>query len=151
MSYPTEYTTSFGEKIELPRLSGRIEQAILKAIGNLLREAPEVLKLWTDVRKGLSVNNINPAVLQGAMSKLMLMAPDEVTNVVAVIVGKDTDWVLDNLSMSSDYIAVILPVFNELSGRLTVSLDLMITQLGLDEMLEDTEVVEDDAAAEAEG
>jgi len=99
------FTTTFGEDIELPKITWRKEKIIFKQVGEMFDSIDEL--------KELNLNEITASQIVSLTAVLLQHAPDVLTSIAAEVTDLSEEEVDDQLD-SSDLMRLLVPFF---SGR----------------------------------
>lgn len=127
--YPTQYRTLSGQIVELPVLLARQEEAIAAQIASILEKLPELGDL---LENAAVTKKFDWEALQIVLIKFFRVLPDDARKLVATIVGKDPEWVADNLTIRGDYPRIIIPVAKELYYGIDNALSDIVEEFGID-------------------
>lgn len=136
LSMPTEIKTNKGEVVKIPVASWRMELQVVKSVGKLLGDVRSHLGLtWDDITKlqkpaeQVTTSIEDTEALKEAedarkeklfdlILKAAELAPDEITRITAVVIGKDPEFVEANLELGT-ILQVLLPFLMQRMQRLT--------------------------------
>jgi len=101
-------TTVDGERIEVPKSTLRVQLQVVQSLGRILKRFPQdVLEGEEfDLQKGI-----------GIVAEILETLPEEVLKIASVIVGRDEEWVAENLDLDS-VVELILPFYEEVIRKL---------------------------------
>lgn len=101
--------SSSGKKVAFPKLSWRLEAKILKILGRLVKEVPEL--------KNIDFLNFQPADFLAVASDLLIAAPDYVDELIQTAYSELTEADLDELDIE-DVVDLLIPLFYALGASL---------------------------------
>jgi hypothetical protein len=105
------------EVFNIPKVGWVVESQVLKSIGRLIKKLPKdlIAKPETDKKSKkseLDYFNISGDNIFDIIGIICEEAPDEITNMVALIIKRDTDWVGENLDLEG-IVGILSPFFLE--------------------------------------
>lgn len=109
---PVEIELKNGEKVILPRLTlGKIV-AVTDSMNTLISIAQEKTPQLFDVISGKSGDNAGSQIIQ-MLPTILPYLISELIIVISAYLGKEEDWVKDNMDME-DLVAVATPFFGDI-------------------------------------
>ena len=103
----TSIKTINGESIELPKVSWKTESKVLKYLSEGLKDSPEIISNLTSEKPNIV------AILPQLLSTM----PDTISKITAEVVGKEEDWVGDNLD-TEIIIELLYPFFKRFVSKI---------------------------------
>jgi len=128
LSMPEVIQTNTGEDVQIPRANWGMELQVIRSVGKLLGNLRDELNLTWDGVKELMAGN-DREKLFSLLVKVAELAPDEITKMVATIIGKDEDFVRDSLELGT-IIKVLIPFLSQRMEQLAQSIAPMGKDLG---------------------
>jgi len=95
----TKLSSLNGEAIELPlRISWKKERGILRVLSSIYKKAPFIEDFLKKAFVGTK-EKINPADTINCVPQLLEEVPGDVTEIVSILIDKDSTWIDNNLDL----------------------------------------------------
>ncbi len=125
--YHTTYKTVTGQVLSMPPLMSRQEEQLSESVAQIIREVPELAELF---QTALRSEKIDFELASIALTKALRAVPDEARKIVSVLVGKDEEWVRDNLTIRGDYLPLIMTAWNEIYHGFSDAFEIVAEHFG---------------------